>query len=151
MRPVGDGLARLAAPASTVALLVAGDGVGGPGPLFASDGRNGFATPLPEPEGPLGAIVRAAREADPDYTTITAPARQFRVSFFEASSEQADGRVHEVNLRSGPYSVRQVDAAHSVIAKEASSRITSTERRRNSAAASQISSRQAITRLVCSS
>lgn len=44
MRPVGYGLARLAATASTVALLVAGDGVGGPRPLFASEARNGFAT-----------------------------------------------------------------------------------------------------------
>ena len=44
---------------------------------LATNPRTKYPLPLPEPEGPLGAIVRAAREADPDYTTITAPALAF--------------------------------------------------------------------------
>ena len=44
---------------------------------LATNPRTRYPLPLPEPEGPLGAIVRAAREADPDYTTITAPALAF--------------------------------------------------------------------------
>ena len=44
--------------------------------------------------------------------------RQLRVPFVEPYSEHADGRVQEMNLRSGPYSVRQFDLSHAVIAKE---------------------------------
>ena len=44
---------------------------------LATNPRTRYPLPLPDPEGPLGAIVRAAREADPDYTTITAPALAF--------------------------------------------------------------------------
>ncbi len=44
---------------------------------LATNPRTKYPLPLPDPEGPLGAIVRAAREADPDYTTITAPALAF--------------------------------------------------------------------------
>ena len=44
---------------------------------LATNPRTRYPLPLPEPEGPLGAIVRAAREADPDYTTIMAPALAF--------------------------------------------------------------------------
>jgi pimeloyl-ACP methyl ester carboxylesterase len=36
-----------------------------------------YPLPLPDPPGPLGEIVRAAREADPDYTGIRAPALAF--------------------------------------------------------------------------
>jgi pimeloyl-ACP methyl ester carboxylesterase len=44
---------------------------------LATNPRTKYPLPLPDPEGPLGAIVRAARETDPDYTTITAPALAF--------------------------------------------------------------------------
>jgi pimeloyl-ACP methyl ester carboxylesterase len=44
---------------------------------LATNPRTRYPLPLPEPEGPLGAIVRAAREADPDYKRITAPALAF--------------------------------------------------------------------------
>jgi pimeloyl-ACP methyl ester carboxylesterase len=44
---------------------------------LATNPRTKYPLPLPDPEGPLGAIVRATREADPDYTTITAPALAF--------------------------------------------------------------------------
>jgi pimeloyl-ACP methyl ester carboxylesterase len=44
---------------------------------LATNPRTKYPLPLPDPEGPLGAIVRAAREADPDYTRIAAPALAF--------------------------------------------------------------------------
>jgi pimeloyl-ACP methyl ester carboxylesterase len=44
---------------------------------LATNPRTKYPLPLPDPAGPLGAIVRAAREADPDYTTIAAPALAF--------------------------------------------------------------------------
>jgi pimeloyl-ACP methyl ester carboxylesterase len=44
---------------------------------LATNPRTRYPLPLPDPPGPLGAIVRAAREADPDYTRITAPALAF--------------------------------------------------------------------------
>jgi pimeloyl-ACP methyl ester carboxylesterase len=44
---------------------------------LATNPRTRYPLPLPDPAGSLGAIVRAAREADPDYTTIAAPALAF--------------------------------------------------------------------------
>lgn len=48
---------------------------------LATNPRTKYPLPLPEPPGPLGAIMRAAREADPDYTKITAPALAFFVIY----------------------------------------------------------------------
>jgi pimeloyl-ACP methyl ester carboxylesterase len=44
---------------------------------LATNPRTRYPLPLPDPPGPLGEIVRAAREADPDYTGIRAPALAF--------------------------------------------------------------------------
>ena len=44
---------------------------------LATNPRTRYPLPLPEPGGPLGAIMKGAREADPDYTKITAPALAF--------------------------------------------------------------------------
>src|SRR5205085_3519506 len=44
---------------------------------LATNPRTKYPLPLPDPAGPLGEIVRASREADPDYTAIAAPALAF--------------------------------------------------------------------------
>jgi pimeloyl-ACP methyl ester carboxylesterase len=44
---------------------------------LATNPRTKYPLPLPEFDGPLGAIVRGAEEADPDYTKIAAPALAF--------------------------------------------------------------------------
>src|SRR3954468_4956155 len=44
---------------------------------LATNPRTKYPLPLPDPPDPLGAIVRAAREADPDYTGVTASALAF--------------------------------------------------------------------------
>jgi len=44
---------------------------------LATNPQTKYPLPLPDPPDPLGAIVRAAREADPDYTAIKAPALAF--------------------------------------------------------------------------
>lgn len=38
-----------------------------------------YPLPLPDPSGPLGEMRRAARQADPDYTKVSAPALAFCV------------------------------------------------------------------------
>jgi pimeloyl-ACP methyl ester carboxylesterase len=40
-----------------------------------------YPLPLPELDGPIGAIVKGAEEADPDYTKVTAPALAFFVLY----------------------------------------------------------------------
>jgi len=44
---------------------------------LATNPRSKYPLPLPEFDGPIGAIVRGAEEADPDYTKIGAPALAF--------------------------------------------------------------------------
>lgn len=48
---------------------------------LATNPRTRYPLPLPEPGGPPGEIMKAARQADPDYTKITAPALAFFVIY----------------------------------------------------------------------
>src|SRR5713226_6304957 len=56
---------------------------------LATNPRSKYPLPLPERDGPLGAIMRGARESDPDYTKVTAPALSF-VTIYDAPYIPAD-------------------------------------------------------------
>lgn len=48
-----------------------------------------YPLPLPRPEGPLGEIIKAAEQEDPDYTKVRAPALSF-VTIYESPYIPAD-------------------------------------------------------------
>jgi pimeloyl-ACP methyl ester carboxylesterase len=56
---------------------------------LATNPRSKYPLPLPDRDGPLGAIMRGAREADPDYTKVTAPALSF-ITIYDAPYIPAD-------------------------------------------------------------
>jgi len=56
---------------------------------LATNPATKYPLPLPEPDGPLGAIMKGAREADPDYTRVTAPALSF-IAIYDAPFIPAD-------------------------------------------------------------
>ena len=56
---------------------------------LATNPRTKYPLPLSDRDGPLGAIMRGAREADPDYTKVTAPALSF-ATIYDAPYIPAD-------------------------------------------------------------
>jgi len=51
------------------------------GQELATNPRTKYPLPLPEPDGPIGAIMRESTREDADYTKITAPALSFVIVY----------------------------------------------------------------------
>jgi pimeloyl-ACP methyl ester carboxylesterase len=66
-----------------VSRLVYLDALGDPKSAYelATNPATQYPLPLPDPPGPLSQIARGARQADPDYTKVQAPALAFAVIY----------------------------------------------------------------------
>src|SRR5262245_60098625 len=94
------------------------------GALFLSIGARRAGFPEVRDDNNLGTLVRRRHFEQPQEPQqspgidMEVVSRQVCVPLFEPRSEQGHRRVDEMNLRSCPYSVRECDVTHPVIAKE---------------------------------